>query len=584
MFYSRYRPKNFNDLINEDHIVSSITSALAKGDSAHAYFFTGPRGTGKTTTARLLAKALNCEDPVVGDALKDRFPNNNPAIKFEPCNNCASCQAINENRHLDIIEIDAASNRSIDNIRELRENIKLSPAMGKVKVYIIDEVHMLTTEASNALLKTLEEPPEHAYFILCTTNPEKVLPTIKSRCQQFQFRRPGADDIVLKLRRIANDQGFEISDDKLRRIAIASKGAFRDAETILEQVVNGDEFIDKLLNESDSNFLEFLSLIKNGDQSGAINFLHELYATGSDVQMFNEKLIEYVRSLILYKLEVKGVENTFELTDAEKDFADLTSVAILKTFIERFSKSLEEYKYAVIATLPLELAIIDLTLDLFGGNSSADTPPTNKTGSAQSNSPKTNQNTTSKSKVNDTNLKKENDTKPKSETPPEKAEAQEKSDISAKAKNQEESKTPEKEENQKSPGSLETNSPENAKNTPQAKQSLEFPFNELITRVKPKNHSIHVILRSCEIEEFDGEILTVKAYYSFHQERLMSHKVREIIEIESEELVGNKVKFKCILSDKKPNAKRLTDKNVKPIKQTGITEDALKEVFGEEVV
>ncbi len=556
MFYSRYRPKNFNDLINEDHIISSITSALAKGDAAHAYFFTGPRGTGKTTTARLLAKALNCEDPIVGDALKDRFPNNNPSVHFEPCNNCESCQAINENRHLDIIEIDAASNRSIDNIRELRENIKLSPAMGKVKVYIIDEVHMLTTEASNALLKTLEEPPEHAYFVLCTTNPEKVLPTIKSRCQQFQFRRPSADDIVQKLRIIANDQNYKISDDKLRRIAIASKGAFRDAETILEQVINGDEFIDKLLNESDSNFVEFLGLIKNKDQSGAINFLHELYNTGSDIQMFNEKLIEYVRSLILYKLDVKGVENTFELTDAEKDFADLTDMKTLKLFIERFNKALEEYKFAVISTLPLELAIIDLTLESVGGTQSTTTNPSN-------NGTNNNNKSTKTSNSEQTN-------RPGKEKETKKQDQKVKDSLNV---------------SKEIDDILNKNKSVNKDKDSTGNNTAEFPYEELINRVKPKNHSIHVILRSCEFEEFDGENLVVKAYYSFHQERLMSHKVREIIEVESEELVGTKVKFKCSLSDKKPNARRLTDKNVKPVKtSSGITEEALKEVFGEEVV
>ena len=197
MFYTEYRPQKFADLIGADHIVLSITSALANSNAPHAYFFTGGRGIGKTTTARLLAKALTCTNPKLLD---------HPTVKFEPCGECKSCKMIQNANHLDVIEIDAASNRGIDDIRTLKENIALSPTLGSSKVYIIDEIHMLSNDASNALLKTLEEPPQHAYFVLCTTNPEKVLDTIKSRCIQIVFKRPQISDLVAKITKIATDK------------------------------------------------------------------------------------------------------------------------------------------------------------------------------------------------------------------------------------------------------------------------------------------------------------------------------------------------------------------------------------------
>ena len=214
MFYTQYRPQRFSELVGLDKVAQAILSQLAKGAIPHALFFCGPRGTGKTTTARLVAKALNCAKPG-----KDN----------EPCGKCPSCKAVAAGRFLDLIEIDAASNRGIDDIRDLREKIKLLPTEAKYKVYIIDEVHMLTTEAFNALLKTLEEPPKHAVFILCTTDPQKVPATIKSRCQRFEFKRASVASVVQKLETIVADQQVAVAKEDLKLIAAASQGGFRDA-------------------------------------------------------------------------------------------------------------------------------------------------------------------------------------------------------------------------------------------------------------------------------------------------------------------------------------------------------------------
>ena len=235
MFYTKYRPQKFEDLVGVAVVQAGLKQSLAKRRVGHAYLFCGPRGTGKTTTARILAKALNCEQVDSKDWVG------------EPCGKCAPCRAISEGRFLDLIEIDGASNRGIDDIRSLREKIKLSPTLGRKKVYVIDEVHMLTREAFNALLKTLEEPPSHAVFILCTTEPKKIPETVRSRCQIFEFRRARTRDIKEKLKRICVAEGAKISDEDLVEIARAARGGFRDAETILEQVIVGGESVDNLV-------------------------------------------------------------------------------------------------------------------------------------------------------------------------------------------------------------------------------------------------------------------------------------------------------------------------------------------------
>src|SRR3990167_6064473 len=300
MFYTKYRPQKFSELIGLNHVVSSITGAIAGGNPPHAYFFSGSRGIGKTTTARLIAKALNCESPEINSS--------DLIVKFEPCGKCSNCLAIQNGSHIDLIEIDAASNRGIDNIRELKDNVILSPSLGKSKIYIIDEVHMLTTEASNALLKTLEEPPAHAYFILCTTNPEKVLLTIKSRCQQFHLTRQTTENIVAKLVKIVKDSKKDMADESLKKIAIAAKGAYREAETLLEQIVSGDASEDKILASHNLNYFSFAKAVFAGSRAESIELIHEIYSGGENIEYFTEKFVEYLRSLLFSNLKVRSEE------------------------------------------------------------------------------------------------------------------------------------------------------------------------------------------------------------------------------------------------------------------------------------
>ncbi|HTZ11942.1 MAG TPA: DNA polymerase III subunit gamma/tau, partial [Candidatus Margulisiibacteriota bacterium] len=222
VFALKWRPKNFDEVVGQGHIVSTLKNAIEKNRIASAYLFAGPRGVGKTSTARILAKSLNCKSGPTAS----------------PCQKCSSCLEINEGRSLDVIEIDGASNRGIDEIRVLRENVKFSPAASKFKIYIIDEVHMLTTEAFNALLKTLEEPPEFVKFIFATTQPHKVLPTILSRCQRFDFRRISMLEISGQLERIVKEEKLAVDKEVIFAISGSSDGSLRDAESVLDQLVS----------------------------------------------------------------------------------------------------------------------------------------------------------------------------------------------------------------------------------------------------------------------------------------------------------------------------------------------------------
>ena len=292
VLYRKYRPKRFVEFVGQEHVVKVLTSALVGGRLAHAYLFCGPRGVGKTTIARILAKAANCENRKDGN--------------FEPCNKCAACQEINDGRSLDLIEIDAASNRGIDEIRELREGIKFAPTRLKYKVFIIDEVHQLTKEAFNALLKTLEEPPAHAIFILATTEIHKVPETIISRCQRFDFHKLILEKIIERLARIAKVEGVKITQPALEMIAANADGAMRDAESLLGQVMAMEdkditlEEVKALLGATDiSAAIEMVAYLIANDAKGAICFINKILNDGYDLEQFAKSLINYLRKVMI---------------------------------------------------------------------------------------------------------------------------------------------------------------------------------------------------------------------------------------------------------------------------------------------
>lgn len=294
VFARKWRPKNFDEVIGQPHVTTTLKNAITSGRVAHAYLFSGPRGIGKTTTARILAKALNCiKGPTVG-----------------PCEECDSCREITSSTSLDVLEIDGASNRGIDEIRDLRENVKFAPARGKFKVYIIDEVHMLTDPAFNALLKTLEEPPAHVKFIFATTQPHKVPQTILSRCQRFDFKRIPTKDILSKLKQISEAENLKVKDEALFYIARFSGGSMRDAESVLDQLINFceeeirlEEVISLLGMVREEIFFDLTQALIDKDANKGLEIIDGLMNEGKDGLQFLNNWIEHFRNLMIAKVQ-----------------------------------------------------------------------------------------------------------------------------------------------------------------------------------------------------------------------------------------------------------------------------------------
>ena len=360
VLYRKYRPQTFAEVIGQEHVVRTLVNAISSGIISHAYLFDGPRGSGKTTIARLLAKSLNCQNRKEGES--------------EPCNKCSSCLEIAENRSLDLIEIDAASHRGIDEMRELRDGIKFAPSRSKYKIFIIDESHQLTKEAANALLKTLEEPPSHAIFILATTEIHKMIPTIISRCQRFDFRKLTLEEIVRRLEIIAKKENVKIGKEALELIALNAAGSIRDAESIFGQILTFEdagreiqpEEVKSLLGLVETTLIsQFCDFLSQKKVSEAVNFLNEIIEKGADLQEFTKALINYLRQGLILKIMGLEAANPIitgltkeEIEKLEKQAA-LFKEEELRKAIELFMEAENKMKYSSIPQLPLELAIME---------------------------------------------------------------------------------------------------------------------------------------------------------------------------------------------------------------------------------
>ncbi|MCK9431221.1 MAG: DNA polymerase III subunit gamma/tau [Candidatus Omnitrophica bacterium] len=354
VFALKWRPQDFESIVGQDHIVGTLKNAIQKSRLANAYLFTGPRGVGKTSTARILAKALNCKE--------------GPTVT--PCQKCSSCLGINQGNSLDVIEIDGASNRGIDEIRALRENVKFSPTQGKYKIYIIDEVHQITPDGFNALLKTLEEPPEFVKFIFATTHPQKVMPTIISRCQRMDFRRIPVIEIISQLEKIILQEKAAVDKDVLFAVAKSSDGSLRDAESILDQLVSfskGSVSIKDAIAvlgmvEQDVLFALTDTIIQK-DPQGALEFFNEIIDDGKDPGVFLTNFIEHFRNLMVAKVskaDTKLVDLPQEVCDRLFKQSQALSLEEIFTAFNILVSTQEMAKRLDSQRIPLEISLVRL--------------------------------------------------------------------------------------------------------------------------------------------------------------------------------------------------------------------------------
>ena len=493
VYYRKYRPQNISDLDSQG-VREKLYSVLS-GNVPHAFLFTGPKGLGKTSTARIVAKAINCErlvDQRLASSSKDKKLNaerHTLNANVEPCNECSQCISITNGTNLDILEIDGASNRGIDEIRDLREKIGFAPLSARKKVYIIDEVHMLTTEAFNALLKTLEEPPSHALFILCTTEPHKVPETILSRCFHIAFTKATPQELVRSFERILTSEKITYNKDALLQIASLSDGSFRDGAKILEEVVSladgkgiTKELIEKKFQISNIQFQisNMLLHLREKDAKASLLLIAKLVDQGVDMKFFIEQCIDALHILLLHKIGIE-TEDKFSIFNFQ------FSIPEIKTLVELLTKAHQELKYAVLPQLPLELAIIEYS------SSGAQ---------AESRSPLSSRVQTISSVRGD---------------------------------------LPEK----KIAASL------TAPRNDSVNSEFSDVWKKLIDAVKTQNQSVAGVLRGCTISRYDTKELLIETKYTFHKERLEEKKAMTILEIAAQEIAGKKIKVSVILKETK---------------------------------
>ncbi|MGI5826282.1 MAG: DNA polymerase III subunit gamma/tau [Patescibacteria group bacterium] len=481
-FYLKYRPQNFQDL-DSTAVREELIKIFSSGRPSHAFLFTGPRGIGKTSAARIVAKAVNCEQPQ----------------GFEPCNQCESCLSITNGTNVDVFEIDAASNRGIDDIKELRDKIRLAPSSSKHKVYIIDEVHMLTTEAFNALLKTLEEPPEHAIFVLCTTDPEKLPKTIVSRCQRIAFSRATKKEIVERLKRICEKEGIEAEEKALEEIAKMADGGFRDANKILEQIsLSGKvtlEEVGKTAGVSgESNLEDFLTLLSQKKAKEALAWINTAVEKGINLRTLTESLLQILRGSLL---------ESFGFKDENKGFEIKLNAEEIKRLIELFSRAYFELRSAVIPQLPLEMSVIEWCEDEVKSQ------------------------------------------KVKVKSKDEGKEDQDNNSGSKGGSGAAESASGE--------ASTEANSEAGSSQALAAcvvsLETVLAKWSEILEKVRPLNHSVQAFLKASRPLACESDFLILEVFYKFHKDQLESEKCRRIFEKTASEVLGCSIKLKCSLSE-----------------------------------
>ena len=562
VLYRKYRPTSFSEVVGQEHVVKTLKNAIKREKIAHAYLFSGPRGIGKTTIARILAKAVNCKN------IKDG----------EPCNKCEICKSINQNNFLDLVEIDAATHTQVDKIRDIIEKINFSPVSGKYKVYIIDEVHMLSKGAFNALLKTLEEPPKHVIFILATTEIHKIPATIISRCQRFDFRRIKISEIKKRLAKIAEREKVEIEKGVLDFIAVNSSGGMRDSESLFGQILSLEDKnitlkeVQEILALADiSKTIKLTELIIEKKYSEAISYISKITNDGYDLEQFTEAVVEYCRKLMLIKISPE-IKNNFSLEMTEEQITELentsqkTTISQIIKMIRVFIQAKEEIKSAIIPQLPLELAIAEIDIsdnDLLTSKASTDyngriKEPIKKITDKVSQSVKQSHDFIKKSVSFS------------------KKEGRDKSELSE--------------------TELSSVSDNNIDNIDL--NVIKGNWNKILEEVKPHNNSLTVFLKTCYPVNVSGNKITMSCQYSFHKDKLSKIENKLIIEKVASQVLGSEIFTKFITSNE---AEKMgykierdvpvitSDNNSSDIEDSGIKKndeivDSALEMFGGKIV
>ena len=519
VYYRKWRPQSLAEVVGQEHVTQTLLNALKTGRVAHAYLFCGPRGTGKTSTGRILAKAVNCPE----------------GGKGEPCNACALCQAITEGHAMDVLEIDAASNRGIDEIRELRERVRYAPNTAKCKVYIIDEVHMLTEPAANALLKVLEEPPPHVLFVLATTEPHKVPLTVLSRCQRFDFKRIPRAAMISRLAGICAGEGIHIEDSSLNLIARSATGSMRDAENLLEQLVayNGTDIelhqVQAMLGiTGDVRAQELARHIVDKDIAAGLQTINSVNQDGLDLRQFNRELVEYLRGLLLMKADAgTAIELPAEALSEMRSLAERAPMAQLSKAARLFRQV--ELEFDGFSTLPLELAMVECALP--EGRPAAPATPEKPEKTVE---------------------------RPARPATPRKAEGE---PVSAPAPTAEKPTTPiESKKTEGEPVSA-TAPPEEEPTTEKLeKTDIEYfrsRWKEVVSATKGMGSkgNLDALLRSaCEPMALEGETLVLGFYYEFHKEKIEDPKYRRMVEAKVREVFEQPYKIRCVITERKARA------------------------------